>query len=79
DVRNVQNTSTDYANKSASGLIKTGEGELVGVVVNSHTSGTLRFNDGLTATTAGTKATQVLTVSGVIVPGKHAQSEFVSS
>ena len=34
-----------YKNLSASGLIETGPGTLQGVVVNSHSSGTLKFWD----------------------------------
>lgn len=55
-----------YYNGSASGQVKTGSGKLHGIVVNSHSSGTLRFNDGTSTTTsAGVKATGVLTSSGV--------------
>ena len=38
-----------YANLSASGLVKTGAGRFYGVIVNSHTSGTLKFWDQTTA------------------------------
>lgn len=38
-----------YSNKSSSGLIHTGQGSIVGVVVNSHSSGTLKFWDSTTA------------------------------
>ena len=55
-----------YANKSASSLIKNGTGKVYGFIVNSHTGGTLRFNDGLTTTTAGVKATFKLTITGAI-------------
>lgn len=55
-----------YINTTASGQVKTGAGTLLGVIVNSHTSGTFRFNDGTSGTTsAGVKATGVLTSSGV--------------
>lgn len=40
-----------YSNKSASALIKTGAGEVHGIVVNSHSSGTVKLWDALTATT----------------------------
>lgn len=40
-----------YKNLSASALIKTGAGIAVGVVINSHTSGTLKLEDALTDTT----------------------------
>lgn len=55
-----------YTNGTASAQIHTGAGEVYGVIINSHTNGTVRFNDGLTGTTsAGVKATGVLTSSGV--------------
>lgn len=47
DVRRI----AGYTNLSASALIRTGAGDLQGVVVNSHSSGTLKFWDALTATT----------------------------
>jgi len=40
-----------YKNITASGLVKTGAGKVVGVVINSHSSGTLRFWDAVTAAT----------------------------
>lgn len=40
-----------YKNISASGLVKTGAGKVVGVVIGSHSSGTLKLWDALTATT----------------------------
>lgn len=40
-----------YTNITASGLIKTGGGRVFGLVVNSHTSGTLKLWDAVTATT----------------------------
>jgi len=39
-----------YANITASALIKSGQGRVRGFVVNSHTSGTLKLWDSLTAT-----------------------------
>jgi hypothetical protein len=61
-----------YFNTTASGQVKTGSGTLYGVIVNSHTSGTLRFNDGLSGTTsAGVKATGVLTASDVFTDGEE--------
>lgn len=38
-----------YKNLSASGLVKTGSGKAVGVIINSHTSGTLKLWDSTTA------------------------------
>ena len=55
-----------YKNGTASAAIKATGGTLMGVVVNSHTSGTIRFNDGASGTTsAGVKATGTITASGV--------------
>ena len=76
---NIANPGQDYKNMSASGAIKSGAGELLGVVVNSHTSGTIRINDGTTATTVGTKATGTLTMNTVIVPAVHGVSRLTSS
>ena len=41
----------DYKNLSASALVYTGAGTVSGVIVNSHTNGTLILRDALTATT----------------------------
>lgn len=41
-----------YNNKTASSLIKTGAGKVFGVIVNSHTSGTMKLWDSTSA--AGT-------------------------
>ncbi len=38
-----------FLNTTSSGLIKTGEGSVRGVIVNSHTSGTVKFSNGTTA------------------------------
>lgn len=54
-----------YSNKTATGAIESGAGTLYGVIVNSHTSGTMAFTDGAGAASAGVKATGVLTSSGV--------------
>lgn len=40
-----------YKNVTASALIETGPGTLQGVIVNSHTSGTLKFWDNTSAAT----------------------------
>lgn len=40
-----------YKNISASTLIKTGQGVAVGVIINSHSSGTLTLEDAITDTT----------------------------
>lgn len=60
-----------YFNTTASGQVKSGGGTLYGVIVNSHSSGTLRFNDGLSGTTsAGVKATQTITTTGTFSDGE---------
>ncbi len=60
-----------YKNGTTSQAIKSGAGMLHGVIVNSHSSGTLRFNDGASGTTsAGVKATGVLTASDVFSDGE---------
>lgn len=60
-----------YSNLSASAAVKDTPGKIHGVIVNSHTSGTLRLNDGASGTTsAGVKATQTLTASGVFSNGE---------
>jgi hypothetical protein len=63
-------------NRTESGLVKTGFGSISGIVVNSHTSGTLALIDG---TEAGVAASSVLTSAGAMVPATHATSEVVSS
>lgn len=59
-----------YSNNSASAAIKSGAGRVLGIMVNSHTSGTLQLDDGAGATSAGVKATGVLTSSGVFQDGE---------
>lgn len=61
-----------YANGTASAQIKSGLGRVAGIIVNSHSSGTVRLNDGLSGTTsAGVKATQTLTTTGVFTNGEE--------
>lgn len=60
-----------FTNTTESAQIKSGTGRVHGFIVNSHTSGTVRFNDGLSGTTsAGVKATGTLTASGVFSNGE---------
>lgn len=60
-----------YTNITASAQIKTEQTVLNKVIVNSHTSGTIRFNNGESGTTsAGVKANQTLTASGVFSDGE---------
>ena len=64
---------------TASGVVTTGAGQLKGVIVNSHTSGTIALFDGLTGTAAGVKATANLVMTDVIVPATHANATLTSS
>lgn len=57
-------------------LVKQGAGALLGVIVNSHTSGTLKLVDGLTN---GAAATTDLTSSGAMVPADYATSTLTST
>ena len=60
-----------YSNNSASAQIKSEAGKVYGISVNSHSSGTVRLNDGIGGTTsAGVKATGTLTASGVFSDGE---------
>lgn len=69
-----------YKNLTASDLVKTGSGKIGGFIVSSHSSGTLRFVDGLDGNDdIADKATGVLTVSGAIVPGQHAVATLTSN
>lgn len=51
--------ASQYANKSASALIKTGQGVLKGMYVNSTSSGTIKFWDNTSA--AGTVINNTIT------------------
>ncbi len=60
-----------YSNNSASAQIKSAAGKVYGISVNSHSSGTVRLNDGIGGTTsAGVKATGTLTVTDVFSDGE---------
>lgn len=63
-------------NITESGLIKRGTGIVKSVVVNSHSSGTLKLVDGLAN---GVVATTTLTSAGACVPASHGQTELTSS
>lgn len=58
-------TGALYRNLTATELVKSGAGKVYGVVVNSHTSGTMKLLDGVD-NTAGAKATSTLTTSGLV-------------
>lgn len=50
DVMKIRDSAT-YTNLTASALIKTGAGVIKGIVVNSHTNGTLKLWDNTSAAT----------------------------
>ena len=62
-------------NITESTLIKYGSGNVAGVIINSHSSGTLKLLDGLSN---GAVATTVLTSSGAMVPADYATSTLTS-
>lgn len=60
-----------YLNGTTSQAVKATTGVVMGIIANSHTSGTVRLNDGASGTTsAGVKATGVLTASDVFTDGE---------
>ena len=65
-----------YLNKTESGVIKSTSGRLHGLVINSHSSGTVKLFD---STEANAQAVGTLTSSGACVPANYASSEIVSS
>lgn len=72
----LSKTMNKYKNISESALIKTGAGELKGIVINSHSSGTIKIFDSVDA---GAQATTTLTSAGACVPASHGQTELTSS
>lgn len=67
---------SQYLNKTESGLVKNTFGKLKKVIINSHSSGTLKLYDG---TEGGVQASGILTSSGACVPASHGQTELTSS
>lgn len=63
-------------NTSESGLLISGQGQLEGLVINNHTSGTVKIYDG---TEAGVAASSVLTSAGACVPADYAVTELTST
>jgi hypothetical protein len=59
-----------------SGVLKTGNGQIKGLIVNSHTSGTLKVIDG---TTEAAAAVGTFTSSGALAAGSHATTAIVST
>lgn len=64
-----------YENISETTLVKLGSGTLKGIMVNSHTSGTIKLIDGLAN---GAQATGVLTSSGALVASNYATGTITS-
>ena len=62
-------------NKTQSGLIKSGIGKLIGIIINSHSSGTVKIFDGKEA---GANASGVLTSGGACVPAEFADQAITS-
>jgi len=66
-----------YKNRTESSLIKSGAGAVYGVVVNSHTSGTLQLDD---ATAVGSvAAVGTLTSSGAAAPADYATATLTGT
>ena len=68
---------SNYKNTSNSGLLVTGEGKLKGIIVNSHSSGTVKVFDALEA---GANAVGTITQSvGAATPAYHAINVLTST
>ena len=65
-------------NITDSGLVKSAPGKIKGLVINSHSSGTLKLWDTASANVP-VPATATLTSTGALVAATHATSELVSS
>ncbi len=70
-------TGALYRNLTATELVKNGDGKVYGVIVNSHSSGTMKLLDGVD-NTAGAKATSTLTTSGIVY-AKFPESTLTSN
>ncbi len=66
----------NYKNKTESGIVTRGFGKLKNMVINSHSSGTIKIYD---AVEAGAQAQGTLTSSGACVPASHGQNVLTSS
>lgn len=58
-----------YSNLTASALLKTGTGTVAGIIINSHTSGTVKLWDNTSA--AGTVICNTITFSAVATTGER--------
>ena len=66
---------TQVKNISQSGIVKRGIGKLVGLIINSHSSGTIKLIDGLET---GVAASGVLTSAGACAPADYAAQDLTS-
>ncbi len=69
--------SQRFLNFTQSGLLRTGFGKIIGLIVNSHTSGTVKFVDGTEG--AAVVATSDITSSGACAPASHATNRITST
>lgn len=69
-------TQNKYKRITESGIVKNMHGHLVGLIVNSHTSGTVKITDG---PEGGNAASTVLTSAGACVPANYAVTELTST
>lgn len=67
-----------FRNLTSTELVKSGQGQLHGIVVNSHSSGTFQIYDGVDDTPA-TKATGVFTIATALTPAKFPESVLTST
>lgn len=66
----------NYKNLTESGIVTRGFGKLKNLVINSHSSGTVKIFDGVGA---GVQATSTLTSAGACVPASHGQNVLTST
>lgn len=66
-----------YRNLTASALLKTGTGTVAGIIINSHTSGTVKLWD--STSEAGTVIVNTITFSAVATTGERSIPLFDAS
>lgn len=66
----------NYRQMTESGVVKRGAGKLSKIIINSHSSGTLKIYDG---TEASSRAYSTLTSAGACVPASHGQNVLTST
>ena len=65
-----------FKNVVESSVVVSGQGSVAGVIINSHSSGTLKLFDGLAG---GAQASTILTSAGAVTVAYHGQNELTSS